>query len=210
MTFVNPATGTPGVWRHGSVRITFSEPVNVTTLTADNIVLSAGGTPLATTFTIASGNQAVTVTPQLPLPTATPVTVTITGVEDVAGHAVPATSSTFTTGNAPDTTAPTVVSTSPVYSDPSVPVNSIFEWSYSEPIDVSTVLGQTSVLYDYTLGMSPAARYRSALTRGFREVCAAVPTGGRPDLLGESWQRRGPCGKLRRQCEHLFHHLDGH
>ena len=91
-------------------------------------------------------------TPQLPLPPAALVTVTINGVEDVAGHAVPVTTSSFTTGNAPDITAPSIVATSITYGDTSVPVNSVFEWSYSEPIDAASVLTQQNVLYDYTAG----------------------------------------------------------
>ena len=136
---------------NGSVRITFSEPISPTTIWTDTVVLSAGS-PLAATFAMAAGNRTITVTPQLPLPPATLITVTINGVEDVAGHAVPVTTSSFTTGSAPDSTPPSLVATSIPYGDPSVPVNSVFEWTYSEPIDAASVLTQQNVLYDYTVG----------------------------------------------------------
>jgi methionine-rich copper-binding protein CopC len=151
VTFVNPPAAATGVGVNSPVRVTFSEPVNPTTLNTNTLVLAAG-TTLAATLAIASDNRTVTITPQLPLPPSTQVTLTITGVEDVAGHVVATSASTFTTGNAPDLTPPTLVATSINYGDPSVPVNSIFQWTYNEAIDVSTILGQTNVLYDYTVG----------------------------------------------------------
>ena len=154
VTFITPATGTSGIGVNGSVRITFSEPINLTTVSADTVVLSSG-TPLATTLTIASGNRMLTVTPQLPLPPSALITVTINGVEDVAGHAAAVATSSFTTASAPDITAPTIVATSVRYGDASVPVNSVFEWTYSEPVDYITVIGQTNVLYDYSIGYVP-------------------------------------------------------
>jgi hypothetical protein len=149
---VNPAAGSTGIGVNSLIRVSFSEPVNPTSLRSDTVIVSAGGTPLATTFAVASGNQTITITPQLPLPPSTVITVTVTGVEDPAGHAVPLTSSTFTTGNAPDVTPPSVIATSTVSGDTSVPVNSVFEWTFSEPIDSTIVLAAGTVLYDYTVG----------------------------------------------------------
>jgi methionine-rich copper-binding protein CopC len=151
VSFVNPPAGTTGVGVNSPVRVTFSKPVNPTTLNANTLVLAAGAT-LATTLSVASDNRTVTITPQLPLPASTQITLTITGVEDQVGHTVATSATTFTTGNAPDIIGPTLVATSTNYGDTSVAVNSIFEWTYSEAIDVSTILGQTNVLYDYTVG----------------------------------------------------------
>ncbi len=78
------------------------------------------------------------------------ITVTVNGVQDGAGNPVPLTISSFTTGNAPDVTAPTTIATSILYGDAGVPVNSVFEWTYSEPIDAGTIVGQQNILYDYT------------------------------------------------------------
>ncbi len=151
---IAPAAGTTGVGVNGSIRITFSEAINAATISPDTVTISAGAA-LGTTFAIGSGNTLLTVTPQRPLPPGTLITVTVNGVQDVSGNAVPFTTSSFTTGNAPDTTGPTTIAYSIAYGDPNVPVNSIFEWSYSEPIDASSVIGQQNVLYDYTVGYLP-------------------------------------------------------
>ena len=90
VAFISPAAGVTGVGVNGSVRITFSEAISPTTIWTDTVVLSSGSA-LAATFTMAAGNRTITVTPQLPLPPAALVTVTINGVEDAAGHAVPVT-----------------------------------------------------------------------------------------------------------------------
>ena len=145
--FVTPASGVTGVGVNAMVRVTFSEPINQSTI-AGSVTLSAGS-PIAATFAISSANDVITITPQLPLPVGTLVTVSINGVADRAGNAVPITTSTFTTGNAPDSTAPTVVAQSIVYGDTAVPVNSTFEVTYSEPIDAATLLQRTNVLYSY-------------------------------------------------------------
>jgi hypothetical protein len=95
-------------------------------------------------------------------------------VEDLTGRAVPATSATFTTGNAPDVTAPTVIATSTISGDPSVPLNSVFEWTYSEPVDAATVLNQTNVFYDYSVGYVPGAQL--TLSTDARTVTLVPPT----------------------------------
>jgi hypothetical protein len=78
--------------------------------------------------------------------------VSINGVEDIAGNVVTPVVSSFTTGSEPDTTAPTVVMTSPVYSETDVPLNAVIKWAFSEPIDPASLLGYTSALYDYSSG----------------------------------------------------------
>jgi len=147
-----PSAGTTGVGVNGSIRVTFSEAVNAVSITPDTVTISAGGTPLGTTMTIGTGNTSLTVVPQRPLPPGTLITVTVNGVEDPSGHAVPVTTSSFTTGNAPDITPPVALAANILYGDTNVPVNTIFEWTYSEPIDATTVVGQQNVLYDYVAG----------------------------------------------------------
>jgi len=151
---VVPTAGTTGVGINGSIRIAFSEAVNPLTITSETVVVAAGA-PLGTTFQIGSGNTLLTVVPQRPLPPNTLITVTISGVEDPSGHVAATGVTSFTTGSAPDTTAPAMIASNILYGDPNVPVNTVFEWAYSEPIDASTVIGQQNVLYDHTLGYVP-------------------------------------------------------
>jgi hypothetical protein len=149
---VTPAAGSAGIGVNGQIRVNFSEPMNTTTLNTDNIIVSSGGAPLATTFTVSNGNRTIAITPQLPFPPSATVTITITGVQDVAGHAVPTTSSSFTTSSTLDITAPALIGTSVAYGDTAVPVNSVFEWTYSEPIDPTLLIDTASVLYDHSVG----------------------------------------------------------
>ena len=152
VTAIVPTAGASGVGVNGSIRLTFSEAVNPISVTSGTVTISAGGTPLGTTMTMATNNLSLTVSPQRPLPAGTLITVTVNGVGDQSGNAVPVTTSSFTTGNAPDITAPAATAMNILYGDTSVPVNSIFEWRYSEPIDPVTVLAQQNVLYDYSVG----------------------------------------------------------
>jgi hypothetical protein len=78
------------------------------------------------------------------------VTVT-TGVKDVAGNALASTfTSTFTTAAAPDTTAPTIVSRSPVNGATGVPVTAVDSIVFSEAMDSTTINGTTIQLKDST------------------------------------------------------------
>ena len=103
------------------------------------------------------------------------------------------------------------VATSILYGDTSVPVNSIFEWTYSEPIELATVLRQTNILYDYTVGhTSPGGTLSVSADCANRDVRAAVPTGAGRPVLGRPGQRRGPGRQRRRRCGVYLHDLDGH
>lgn len=150
---IAPPAGAIGVGVNASIRITFNEAINPLSISSSTVQVSAG-VALGTTFVLA-GNTLLTVTPQRPLPPGTVITITIDGVEDVSGNAVPLTTSSFTTGAAPDTVAPVATAFNIAYGDTSVPVNTVFEWTYSEPIDAATVIGQANVLYDYAVGYVP-------------------------------------------------------
>ena len=149
VTAIVPSNATTGVGVNSAIRVTFSEAINTTSVRPETITVSVGGTPIGTTIALASGNLSAIITPQRPLPVGTSVTVTVIGVDDPSGRLAPSTSVSFTTGTAPDITAPTTVA-SILYGDTGVPVNSIFEWTFSEPIDSTTFLSQTNIFYDYT------------------------------------------------------------
>ena len=209
VTAIVPTAGASGVGVNGSIRLAFSEAVNPISVTSGTVTISAGGTPLGTTMTMATNNLSLTVSPQRPLPAGTLITVTVNGVDDQSGNVVPVTTSSFTTGNAPDITAPTATAMNIVYGDTSVPVNSIFEWAYSEPIDPVTVLAQQSILYDYT-----AAQLRPGRNADdeHRPAPGDVRPAGQPDagtaVLRRPRVGRGPCRQRRRIPRGGLHDLD--
>ena len=183
-----PSAGSTGVGVNGSIRVVFSEAVNAVSLTSDTVSVSAGGTMLGTTMTIGTGNTSLTIEPQRPLPAGASITVTVNGVQDPSGNAVPLTTSAFTTGNSPDITPPVALVANILYGDTNVPVNTIFEWTYSEPIDATTVVGQQNILYDYVAGAYIPGATLSVSADG-RRVTLQPPanlTGGRQHFVGLS------------------------
>src|SRR5205807_327399 len=68
-------------------------------------------------------------------------------VKDLAGNAMASQfTSTFTTAAAPDTTPPTVLSTSPADGATNVPITTVVTATFSEAMDASTINGTTFTL----------------------------------------------------------------
>ena len=157
---IGPPNGTTGVGVNAVGIIRFSEPVNLTTVNSSTISLTAGG---AVPFVLShsSDNRTIYVTPQAPLPVSTTVTLSVINsgqerIEDPAGHAAPAASATFSTSASADTTRPSIVASSPVSGDVAVPVNSVLQVLFSEPVDPGSIAGEADVmLWDYSVGYVP-------------------------------------------------------
>ena len=97
---VAPPNNQQNVGLNGLVVVTFSEPINPITANSSTVSLGYGtpATAIPTSVSFNSTNTQVTFTPTTPLPPGTTVTVAITnGVQDVAGNAVTAQSTTFKT-----------------------------------------------------------------------------------------------------------------
>src|SRR5438552_13995981 len=77
----------------------------------------------------------------------TTYTVTIsTGAKDLAGNALTSDINwSFTTGVAPDTTAPVLGASGPANGDTNVPLNEIITVTFSEPMDPSTINTSTFI-----------------------------------------------------------------
>ena len=190
---VAPLNNQKNVGLNGLVEVTFSKPINPLTVNSTTVSLSYGSTPtqIPTTVTFDSTNTYVTFTPVEPLPASTTIKVTISGVQDVAGNSVTTQSTTFVTGAAADTTAPTVVSYSPASGATNVPTNASVVLQFSEPMNLSSIVQYYCVnfsvyyyyyysncLYDATLGIAiPANVSVSAdgMTAIFTPVSALTP-----------------------------------
>ncbi len=140
---VSPAMGSTGVPLNGNVLLQFSKPLAPTSVQRQTVAVSAGGVPVAGTLTLEQNDTVVRWRPaplsQLAASTLYTVTVT-TGVTDVVGNPLAAPfTSTFTSGTNPDTTAPTVVTVTPVNGATNVPRTQTVTVTMNKPIDPATV-----------------------------------------------------------------------
>ena len=133
---------------------TSARAINALTTTAGALSLSSSAGPIPASVTFNSDNSVVTIVPLVPLPASTAITVSIDGFEDVAGNRMAAHVSQFTTGAGADTVRPTVIASNvTAYGVNNVPINSIFQITFDEPMDAATVLSQgAAFLYDYGIG----------------------------------------------------------
>jgi len=155
--------------------------------------VTAGGAPVAGTVTYNADTNTATFTPTAPLANNTGYTLTVTtGVRDVAGNTLLSDfTSTFTT--VADTTAPTVIATSPANDTTNVPITSAVTVTFSENMNPATINGATFNLRTTTGGIekagtvsyntatriatftpttpfAPATNYTGTVTTGARDV----------------------------------------
>ena len=171
VTGTAPANGATGVATTATVAVTFSEPV-----TANGGVTLAinGGAAVATTATV-SGNT-VTLTPTTPLTAGTTYRVNVsTAVRDLANNPVAAASSTtFTTAAAPDTTAPTVTGTAPANGATGVATTATVAVTFSEPVTANggvtlainggAAVATTATVSGNTVTLTPTAPLTASTT----------------------------------------------
>ena len=150
---------------------TFSEAMNPLTINTATFTLALGVTPLPGTVTYA-GVTAMFNPAGILLPN-TLYTGTITaGVADLSGNALASDYVwNFTTGAAPDITAPTVISTDPADLDVGVPANRKVAATFSEAMDPLTISTATFTLYDGAVPVVGTVTY-AGVTATF------APTGG--------------------------------
>ena len=96
--------------------VLIGEPVNPISVTSAAVVLTGGGQGIQGTVVMAPDFETITLTPAANLAADTSYTLTVSGLSDVAGNLMTPFTSSFQTDSAgvPDTTAPVVISTSPV------------------------------------------------------------------------------------------------
>ena len=96
VTSVTPADGTTGVGRNAPVTITFSEPINPSTVRASTVSLFNGATALSDSVSLGADGRSITLTTTLPADSTITVAVT-DGIKDLSGNAVVAFTSGFST-----------------------------------------------------------------------------------------------------------------
>jgi hypothetical protein len=147
VTATTPAANATNVSRSNALTVTFSEAMMNSTITATSFKLAqAGGGAVSGAVSI-SGNTA-SFTPAATLAAATQFTATVTtAAKDAAGNPLAANYAwSFTTAAAPDTTPPTVTSTSPADAATEIAVGSSVSATFSEPMNNATLTNASFTL----------------------------------------------------------------
>ncbi|TGM95838.1 Ig-like domain-containing protein [Leptospira yasudae] len=191
VSLVTPANTLTGVGINTNVSAVFSEPMNCATITTASFTLN-GGAAVPGSVTCAGTSATFDPTPTLAYNTTYTASLTTTA-KDLAGNSIPALYTwTFTTGLAPDTTAPTVSFVSPSNAATGVPVNSSLSIAFSEAIDCATITTANITLSDGsaiagTVGCSgPAATFTPTTTLAYGTSYTATITTAVKDVAGNS------------------------
>ncbi len=192
-----PANAATNVPINQAVAATFSKALNPTTLNAASYTLQGpGGAAVAGLVTYAAIGDTATFTPTATLAPNTLFTATLTTmITDLAGNALASNYVwTFTTGAAPDTTPPEIVTTSPANAATNVPINQAVSATFSEAMDPTTITTATfeltgpggatvtgTVTYD---AINFIATFTPAASLAGNSVYTATVTNGATDLAG--------------------------
>ena len=157
VVLVSPADIATAVPINSQVLLRFSEPIAAPTVHGQTVTVAAGGMPIPGTMTLERANTVVRwklpVLTQFAPNTVYTVTVT-TGVTDQVGNPIAVTfTSTFTTGSATDTTAPTITSVTPASGATNVSRATQVAVTLSEAINPATVV-VGSINIDGTFSLS--------------------------------------------------------
>jgi ice-binding like protein/Big-like domain-containing protein len=143
VTSSSPANGALGVSTNRKIIATFSEamnPASVTTAGVFSLAVTTGSAVTGTTTFVTANNTAIFSPSANLLPNTNYTAMISTRAQSAAGNGLAANYVfTFTTGAAPDVTAPTIVITAPVAEADNVPTNQIITATFSELMDPSSI-----------------------------------------------------------------------
>jgi hypothetical protein len=188
-----PADDAKGAAINSAITAIFSEVMNPLTITNSTFTLMRGATPVPGTVTY--GGITATFTPESILENVTVYTATITtGAKDLAGNALAVDYVwTFTTGSAPDNTAPMVRSTIPADDAKGAAINSAITAIFSEvmnPLTITTstftlMQGATPVPGTVTYAGITATFTPESILENATAYTATITTGAK-DLVGNA------------------------
>ncbi|TPW13547.1 MAG: hypothetical protein FD127_1961, partial [Acidimicrobiaceae bacterium] len=183
---VNPPSGGSGAGVNAPVVLRFSEPVDPTSIGPASLVVSAGGVPVAGSYTPSPDFSVVTFRPNLMLATSTLYAVALIDgtYVDLAGNAGAGFSSNFTTAGTVDLDFPVVLRVSPSAGQANVPTNAQAVFEFSEPINPISVTSDTLYVNVGGFGKMPATISLSA----DRRKAIVAPTVPLPVSTGHSIQ----------------------
>jgi large repetitive protein len=136
MLSASPLNSLTNIGDNSDVDIVFSEPINPLTISGSTIQLSGGGiTEVPDSISIGNNNSQVLMVPHVPLPDSTLMTLTISGVTDLAGNALVPQTTHFTTGIGPTLASPAITSTNPFDQATNVALNAQVQVHVDHPLD---------------------------------------------------------------------------
>ncbi|MDD4527526.1 MAG: Ig-like domain-containing protein [Candidatus Margulisbacteria bacterium] len=147
-----PAHGATGIAIASNLTANFSEAMNAATITSVSFTLKQGITPIAANVTYVGTSGILNPASNLAYSTVYTASIT-TAVKDTAGNALATTKTwSFTTVAAPDTTAPTVLSTLPAHGATGIYIDSNVTANFSEAMNASTI---TALSFTLKQGATP-------------------------------------------------------
>jgi sporulation-control protein spo0M len=159
VTSVTPLNGATAVGQNTPVILTFSKPLNPSTVNATYFHLFNGSTQISTGVTRSADGRTITLTGSLPSGALINVVAT-SGVTDLVGNHLADFSSSFTAAVLPPTGAPSVVTMRPGTGATGVAANSPITLITSAPMNAATIshalhVAQNGVLVSGTTQLSP-------------------------------------------------------
>ncbi len=195
---ISPVNGATGVGVTTPITVTLSEPIVAGLVGPTSLpiyaVVNGQFVQLAGTYVVDGTGTTITFTPLMPYPGSTLIWTYINAtstITDYAGNVLSFTQRSFTTANAPDTTAPTVISVTPASGTVDVGLNAVVTLTFSESLATSSVSNATFDLFAGTERLFPSVQ-RSADNRSVMltnslppdALVTVVATSGVTDLSG--------------------------
>jgi len=191
----SPANGATDIATGTAITATFSEAMNSSTIDTTTFILKdSSGNLIGGTVTYSGTTATFTLSTSLSYSTTYTATIT-TGVKDLAGNAMTSDYSwSFTTGSTPDTTSPTVISTSPANGATNISVTSTITAIFSETMDTSTIDITTFTLKDSSGNLiggtvtysGTTATFTPSTSLNYSATYTAAITTGVKDLAGNA------------------------
>jgi hypothetical protein len=188
-----PVNGTTGVAINGAISAIFSEAIDPLSVTKTTFTLMQGDKRIL--GTVSYSYVSAVFVPESKLAYNTTYTATITtGTKDLAGNALTSAYAwNWTTGDALDTTAPTLTGTINVNGATNVPINTKVGATFSEAMDPLTVTNLTFTLKQGATPVSGAITYSNvsavfipASNLDYNTVYTVMITTGVKDLAGNA------------------------
>ena len=193
VTLTVPANSAIGVIIGQPIVITFSELMDLASITSLTFTLNQGTTSV--TGAISFNGKTTTFTPNNNLEYNKVYTGTITtGAKDVEGNAMASNYNfSFTTVNAPDVISPIINSTDPANNATGVAIDKLIATTFSEQMDLTTINSLTFTLNQGTISVAGAVTY-TGTTASFKpasnlennKVYTGTITTGAKDLAGNA------------------------